>query len=76
LVYIKAFDDMFSNTVVSRTSYTFEEIHYGGKFDPMFERDNSGNKTVVHIDKLNSFKHVPLNTYSAETEIPTDDVVI
>ena len=76
LVYIKAFDDMFSNTVVSRTSYTFEEIHYGGKFDPMFERDNSGNKTVVHIDKLNSFKHVSLNTYSAEAEIPTDDVVI
>ena len=75
-VFIKAFDDMFSNTVVARTSYTFDEIHYGGKFDPMFERDESGNKTVIHIDKLNSYKHVSLNTSAAETEVPIDDIVI
>ncbi len=76
LVYIKAFDDLFSNIVVARTSYLFEEVHYGGKFDPMFERDDAGNKTVIHIDKLNSFKQVPLNTSLDEETIPADDVVI
>jgi inward rectifier potassium channel len=76
LVYVKAFDDLFSNIVVARTSYLFEEVHYGGKFDPMFERDDAGNKTVIHIDKLNSFKHVSLNTASGEEATLIDDVVI
>jgi inward rectifier potassium channel len=76
LVYIKAFDDLFSNTVVARTSYLFKEVHYGGKFDPMFERDDSGNKTVIHIDKLNSFTHVSLNTSSGEEKVTVDDIVI
>ncbi|MEP6595383.1 MAG: ion channel [Ginsengibacter sp.] len=55
LVYLKAFDDMFSNTVVTRTSYTFKEIIIGAKFKPMFMRSNEGNKTTLHLDKLNSF---------------------
>ena len=76
LVYIKAFDDLFSNIVVAKTSYLFEEVHYGGKFDPMFERDDAGNKTVIHIDKLNSFKHVPLNNAAGEEPMPVEDVVI
>jgi inward rectifier potassium channel len=76
LVYVKAFDDLFSNIVAARTSYLFEEVHYGGKFDPMFERDDAGNKTVIHIDKLNSFKHVSLNTASGEEATLIDDVVI
>lgn len=74
LVYVKAFDDLFSNIVVARTSYLFEEVHYGGKFDPMFERDDAGHKTVIHIDKLNSFKHVSLNTAAGEVAISIDDV--
>jgi inward rectifier potassium channel len=61
LVFIKAFDDMFSNTVVSRTSYTFKEIVVGAKFNPMFKRSSEGNKTVLHIDKLNSYSIVELN---------------
>ena len=65
LVFIKAFDDIFSNIVVSRTSYLFGEIFYGGKFEPMFERTSSGEKTVIYIDKLNSFKSVDLNTATA-----------
>jgi inward rectifier potassium channel len=27
---------MFSNTVAIRTSYTFEEVIYGVKFEPMY----------------------------------------
>ena len=52
IVFVKAFDDMFSNTVIARTSYTFQEIIYGYKFIPMFHRDNKKNTTVLDLDKL------------------------
>ncbi len=52
IVYVKAFDDMFSNTVIARTSYTFQEITYGFKYVPMFYRDNEKNTTILDLDKL------------------------
>ncbi len=52
IVFLKAFDDMFSNTVIARTSYTFREIIYGYKFVPMFHRDNEKNTTILDLDKL------------------------
>jgi inward rectifier potassium channel len=55
LVFIKAFDDMFSNTVVARTSYIFKEIVIGAKFNPMYKRSGNGEKTILYLDKLNSF---------------------
>jgi len=60
LVFIKAFDDMFSNTVVKRTSYTFGEIIYGAKFKPMYEHNNSNTSTILHIDKLNEFQEIEI----------------
>ena len=55
LVSIKAFDDMFSNTVVARSSYTFKEIVYGAKFIPMYHRNEDSNATILDLEKLNSF---------------------
>jgi inward rectifier potassium channel len=55
MVFLKAFDDMFSNTVVARTSYTFKEIIVGAKFEPMFNRSEEGHKTILHLGKLNSY---------------------
>ena len=55
MVFIKAFDDMFSNTVVDRSSYTLKEIVVGAKFLPMYHRNSTGNKTILEIEKLNSF---------------------
>ena len=52
IVFVKAFDDMFSNTVIARTSYTFQEIIYGFKFVPMFYRDNEKDTTILDLDKL------------------------
>ena len=52
IVFVKAFDDMFSNTVIARTSYTFKEIVYGAKFVPMFHRDHQKDTTVLELDKL------------------------
>ena len=54
LVYVKEFDDMFSNTVVSRTSYTLQEMIIGAKFVPMYHRDNAKEKTILELNKLNT----------------------
>ena len=60
IVFLKVFDDMYSTTVVRRSSYTFDEIVYGAKFLPMFTRSEDNNKTLLHIDKLNLFERVDL----------------
>ncbi|WP_396193588.1 ion channel [Flavobacterium sp.] len=60
MVYVKVFDDRFSTTVVKRTSYTFDEIVYGAKFNPMFSKSHDDNRTLLHIDKLNSFEKISI----------------
>lgn len=55
LIFLKAFDDMFSNTVVARSSYTFKEVVVGAKFIPMYHRNEEGDKTILNLDKINSF---------------------
>ncbi len=61
LVFIKAFDDMFSNVVVARTSYTLNEVIIGAKFDPMYHRSAARDKTLLHLDKLSSITKAGLN---------------
>ena len=61
IVYFKAFDDMFSNTVVARSSYTFNEIIYGATFNPMYYRDEDNRRTVLDLAKLNDFRAAPLD---------------
>lgn len=60
MVFVKAFDNVFSNTVVSRTSYVSSEIIWGGKFRIMYEPSNNKNKTLLHINKLNEFDFVDI----------------
>ncbi|MGM8363036.1 ion channel [Flavobacterium sp. ARAG 55.4] len=60
-VYIKTFDDMFSNTVATRTSYTFDEIIYGAKFVNMYYRSDDNSKTILDLDKLNEYEEVVFN---------------
>lgn len=59
LLFVKAFDEMFSNTVAIRTSYVFNEIVYGAKFIQMFENSHN-DKTVLYVDKLNAYEKVML----------------
>jgi hypothetical protein len=61
IVFVKAFDDMFSNEVVSRSSYVFDEIIVGAKFDPMYYRGTEKDKTILDLDKLNSYTKVDLS---------------
>jgi inward rectifier potassium channel len=60
LVYLKAYDEGFSNIVVSRTSYTVDEIIQGAKFVPMYNPSPKGHHTVLHVDKLNEIERVSL----------------
>jgi inward rectifier potassium channel len=60
LVYLKAYDEGFANTVIARTSYTADEIIEGGKFKSMYERSSAGDATILYIDKLNDYEHVKL----------------
>ncbi len=68
LVFVKAFDDLFSNIVISRTSYTFNEITFGAKFNPMYTRSTNGSKTILYLDKLNSFSKADVSHAFIEKE--------
>ena len=61
LVFVKAFDEMFSNVVVARTSYLFKEVVFGAKYIQMYEHSLDDTKTILHLDKLNMFEKVKLN---------------
>jgi inward rectifier potassium channel len=58
-VLLKAFDDTFSQTVYSRTSYRAEEIVYGAKFLPMFSQLENG-KTLLDLRMINAIEKVQI----------------
>ncbi|MEP7235265.1 MAG: ion channel [Ignavibacteriota bacterium] len=59
LVMLKAFDETYSQTVYSRTSYKSHQIITGAKFIPMIE-DGEDGVIVLDIDKLNAYETVVL----------------
>jgi inward rectifier potassium channel len=60
IVQIRAFDEVFSNTVVQRTSYTSNEIVYGAKFTPMYYPSKDNMTTVLNLDKINEYQKAEL----------------
>lgn len=63
LVFVQGFDESFSNTVVSRTSYRFEEFIYGARFKPMFHPNANNSGTILHLDLLDAYElaDLPVN---------------
>ncbi|MFN5135287.1 MAG: ion channel [Chitinophagaceae bacterium] len=55
LVFVTGYDEEYSNNVVSRTSYTYNEFVYGAKFDMMYEPSEDGASTLLHLNKINSY---------------------
>lgn len=53
-VLLHAFDDTFSQTVHSRTSYVAEDIVWGGKFKPVFSRGEDGI-IVLDLSKISDY---------------------
>ncbi|MFN5209692.1 MAG: ion channel [Bacteroidota bacterium] len=60
LVFLQGFDEAFSNTVVTRSSYTWEELVFGARFVPMFHPNEKQNGTLVHVDRLSAYEHIEL----------------
>jgi len=61
IVYVRAFDDLFSTTVTTSTSYTFDEIVYGAKFEIMYSENEDDTKTILYLDKLDTFNSAEVN---------------
>ena len=61
LIFVQGFDESFSNTVISRHSYFYDEVVYGAKFAPMFHPSEDNKKTILHLDKLDDYVTAELN---------------
>jgi inward rectifier potassium channel len=61
IVYVKAFDEMFSSQVSIRSSYSFSEFIYGAKFQLMYHTSVDNQKTILELDKINSFDRMILD---------------
>jgi inward rectifier potassium channel len=52
-VLVRGFNDVYSNTVLQRTSYTFDEIKINRKFEHMYRETENG--TILELHKLSKF---------------------
>ncbi|MCY0969119.1 ion channel [Chryseobacterium wangxinyae] len=66
IVHVRAFDEVFSNTVVQRASYVSKEIIYGAKFSPMYYPDEEKDSTVLDLDKINEYQKAELPAFNME----------
>jgi inward rectifier potassium channel len=66
-VLLKAYDDTFSQTVYSRTSYRATEIKYGAKFLPMFSQQSNG-KTLLDLRLINAMETVKLPALNVQID--------
>lgn len=60
MVFVKGFDEVFSNNVMARTSYVSSEIIWGAKFNIIYHPSEDKMKTVLDVDRINDFTLVPL----------------
>jgi inward rectifier potassium channel len=60
LVFLKAYDEVFANTVVARTSYIASEIVFGGRFKPMYHSSEDGESTILDLSKLNDYEPIKM----------------
>lgn len=67
IVHVRAFDEVFSNTVVQRSSYVSREIVYGAKFTTMYYPNKDNQTTVLDLDKINDYQKVDLPTLGEES---------
>ncbi len=57
-VLMRGFDDVYSNTVLERTSYTYDEISYNAKFVSMYHESENGKTTILEVDKIHEYREV------------------
>jgi inward rectifier potassium channel len=59
-VSVRGFDDVYSNVVQQRTSYTYDEILFNRKFVQMYRESADGKTTIVELHRLHEHKEVKL----------------
>jgi inward rectifier potassium channel len=60
LSFFQNFDDMFSNNVAIGLPILLMRVIYGAKFESMYTRSVDNSKTILNLDKLNSYDIVTL----------------
>lgn len=60
IVNLRAFDEIFANTVVQRTSYITSEIIYGAKFLPMYQSSDNQKTTILDLEKIDNYEKVSM----------------
>lgn len=60
MILVTGFDPVFSNQVLQRTSYTFDELVWGAKFSLMYHQSEDGETTILELDKLSRYDRVEL----------------
>jgi inward rectifier potassium channel len=55
LIFVKAYDENYSNHVQQRASYMPTDIVDNAKFKPMFYRNEEGTSTILEINKLSDY---------------------
>ncbi|MGI9191761.1 MAG: ion channel [Chitinophagaceae bacterium] len=58
MVFVKAYDEHFSNNVQQRTSYCADEIVFNARFLPMFRQSDNKKTTLLEINKLNHIERL------------------
>jgi inward rectifier potassium channel len=67
IILVKAFDDTFSQTVYSRSSYQSDEIIWGAKFLPMFSLQQDG-RTRLDLRLMNTMEKAELPPWPQQDE--------
>src|SRR5450432_93001 len=57
-VSVRAFDDVYSNVVQQRTSYTYDEIIFDRKFVQMYRESEDGKTTIVELNRLHEHREI------------------
>ncbi len=57
LIMVKGFDDSFSQHVISRSSYKYDEIEWDAKFIRAYTTDETG-ETIVDLEKVSQTEQV------------------
>jgi inward rectifier potassium channel len=57
-VLIRGFNDVYSNYVLQRTSYTYNEILFNRKFVPMYRESKDGKTTILELHKINQYEEM------------------
>jgi inward rectifier potassium channel len=68
LILIKGFDETFGQEVLSRYSYTYDEIVWGGSFAQAFYVDSDGH-LVLNVDRVGALKEETSTRISAAAEL-------